>query len=154
MVSLLLETCLSIDAKVNPSSFLNLMETLLPLGLEETQQIFTALVPIISNDEGLDFLNSHPSLNANQLKDITQFLKKVKPASLALKVLDGLYQQNPAHELTELIKLLEKKPEDEIHSLLILGHAISQQTKQPLLAELQQLTEQHPRGLKIFSAAV
>ncbi len=130
------------------------METLLPLGLEETQQIFTALVPIISNDEGLDFLNSHPSLNANQLKDITQFLKKVKPASLALKVLDGLYQQNPAHELTELIKLLEKKPEDEIHSLLILGHAISQQTKQPLLAELQQLTEQHPRGLKIFSAAV
>ncbi|KTD03583.1 preprotein translocase subunit SecA [Legionella feeleii] len=151
LVSLLLETCLSVDAKVNPASFFNLIETLLPLGLEEAQQIFTALIPLVGNEEGLDFLNAHLDLSANQLKDITQFLKKVKPASLALKVLDGLYQQNPAHELTELIKFLEKKPEDEIHSLLILGHAISQQTKQPLLTELQKLAEQHPRGLKYLA---
>lgn len=151
LVGLILETCLSIDAKVYPGAFLNLMETLLPLGLEEAQQVFTALIPMISNEDGLDFLNTHLYLNANQLKEITQFLKKVNPASLALQVLERLYKQNPAHELRELITFLEKKPEDEIRSLLILGDAISQQTKQPLLGELQKLTEKTPRGLKYLA---
>ena len=139
----LLESFLNIESGENSNLLFNLSETLLSLGIEEVHQVLTGLIPILGSNEGYQLLNSPSLLSATQLRDLTQFIKQVQPSSLALNILQWLYENDPSYDLTELNAFLNQKTLDEISCLLILAQAICKSTERSFLNELQKLRN-HP----------
>lgn len=148
LIRVLFESYLTIEVKKSSLLLINLMETLLPLGIEESYKYFTELLPAIETDEGVDFLNSHSNLNALHLKEIAQFLHSVRPHAFAWQTLDWLYQQKLSQELPALISLLNQKTEDENCCLLLLGQIICNTTGKSLLEQVQKLNNKPLRALK------
>jgi hypothetical protein len=148
-IAFLLESFLNMEeVKEGSHLLLNLSETLLSLDLEEAQQVLAVFVPIVANEEGLQFLNAYPHLSAIQLRDIAQFTQNIQPLSLALKTIGWLLEKDNAYDLTELNVLLNQKSVEETHYLLILSYAICHKTEQDLLTELQRLKDKPPTALK------
>lgn len=139
LVSMLLETCLMMDVNQEPTFPLKLMETLSQFDLEEVEQIFPVLLPLINDENGLKFLNAHAHLSAVQLIEVTQFLKIAKPSALTLDLLKWIYSHEPIEDLTEISNFLNQKSEEERYCLLMLGHKISLHAGQSLFTGLKKL---------------
>ncbi|WP_454783093.1 preprotein translocase subunit SecA [Legionella sp. WA2022007384] len=147
LISTLLETFLLIGVKGDLNLLFNLMEILLPFGVVEAQQLFKKLIPLIDSEGGSHFLKSHSDLDATELRRIIQLLEIVKPNTLALNLLEGLYQQGLTQELPEIISLFEQKKEKDIRCLLLLGQ-VCQTKNKSLLTQLQNLNNKPIQDLK------
>lgn len=148
LISILLASLLKIKVKDNLELLLNLIETLLPLDMDEAQQVFTALIQMVRNNEGVQFLNAHPYLNAVQLRELSKFVQKVQPSSLAMNIMEWLYEKNSYYDLSELNAFLDQKPIDEIQCLLRLAHRTCQLTERDFIDELKTLKDKPLNELK------
>jgi hypothetical protein len=148
LVQILLETHFTMEIQQSPRLLLGLMETLLPLGTEEAQQLFTTLTPLLGCEKGLNFLRAHPNLNAKQLKEMAQLLQKIRPQVLAIDIIDWIYSLEPTQDLKNLFNFLKEKSEEKIRCVITLSHALSQHTGRTLQDELQTIRTLPLRELK------
>ncbi|MDR3502113.1 MAG: preprotein translocase subunit SecA [Legionella sp.] len=148
LISTLIESSFKIENKENPLLLLDFVEKLLPLGLDESEKVFTVLSQIVKSNDGLEFLNAHSYLSAQQLKEIARFLSKVNSYSLAIDLMEGLFAHDKAYDLSELNAALSEKTSDEAHCLLKLAHSLCQDTEQSLIDELHKLHDKPLSGLK------
>jgi preprotein translocase subunit SecA len=146
LIRALIESSLKFEE--HPRLLLDLIEKLLPLGIDEAEKVFTVLNQMTKNNDGLEFLNAHSYLSAQQLKEITLFLSKINSYSLAINLIEGLFKLDNAYDLTELNITLNEKTSEEAQCLLKLAHSICQHTEQPLVDELQKLKDKPFSELK------
>ncbi|QMT60000.1 preprotein translocase subunit SecA [Legionella sp. PC997] len=148
LISLLLDTFFKMEITESPKLLFTLMEILLPLGMDEAQQLFKKLLPMVASEEGRKFLKFHSDLNTTQLKEIILFAQNVKSPALALSALEWLFQQGLSKELTGMTSLFEQKDEEDIRCLLLLGQILYQKKDKSLLTQLHKLNNKPIQVLK------
>ncbi|WP_058535146.1 preprotein translocase subunit SecA [Legionella saoudiensis] len=139
LIRVLLESFFNTDNVDSPLFLVDLAEKLLPLSTNEAEKVFTTLSQMAKNNDGLAFLNTHTYLSMVQLKELSLFFTKVKSHSLAINLMQDLFKQDMAYDLSILNAILKDKPSEEVECLLKLAHSICQYTEEPLVNELRKL---------------